>query len=89
MTDADGNDFKNDYASWIPSGLLAYTLKDKSTLKFSYSRRIQRPSMFYLNPYVNYNDPTNISYGNPELKPELTESFEMSYSLTKDIKMQP
>ncbi|MBK8484772.1 MAG: TonB-dependent receptor [Saprospiraceae bacterium] len=86
MTDADGNDFKNDYASWIPSGLLAYTLKDKSTLKFSYSRRIQRPSMFYLNPYVNYNDPTNISYGNPELKPELTESFEMSYSLTKDIK---
>ncbi|HEX5624887.1 MAG TPA: outer membrane beta-barrel protein, partial [Saprospiraceae bacterium] len=43
-------------------------------------------SMFYLNPYVNYNDPTNISYGNPELQPELTEAFEMSYSLTKDVK---
>jgi outer membrane receptor protein involved in Fe transport len=85
-TEADNNDFKNNYASWIPSGLIAYTLKDKSTLKFSYSRRIQRPSMFYLNPYVNYNDPTNISYGNPELKPELTESLELSYSFTKDVK---
>lgn len=85
-TEADDNDFNNNYSSWIPSGLLSFTLKDKSTLKFSYSRRIQRPSMFYLNPYVNYNDPTNISYGNPELKPELTESFELSYSLTKDVK---
>jgi ferric enterobactin receptor len=86
LTEADGNDFENDYASWIPSGLVSYTLKDKSTLKLSYSRRIQRPSMFYLNPYINYNDPTNISYGNPELNPELTESFELSYSFTKDVK---
>lgn len=86
LTEADDNDFENNYASWIPSGLIAYTLKDKSTVKFSYSRRIQRPSMFYLNPYVNYNDPSNISYGNPELKPELTESFELNYSFTKDVK---
>lgn len=85
-TAADDNDFKNNYSSWVPSGLIAYTLKDKSTLKFSYSRRIQRPSLAYLNPYVNYNDPTNISYGNPELEPELTESLELSYSFTKDVK---
>lgn len=86
LTESDGNEFKNDYASWIPSGLLSYSFKDKSTMKLSYSRRIQRPSMFYLNPYVNYNDPTNISYGNPELEPELTESFELSYSFSKNIK---
>lgn len=86
LTVSDGNEFENDYASWVPSGLLAYTFKDKSTMKISYSRRIQRPSMFYLNPYVNYNDPTSISYGNPELKPEITESFELSYSFAKDIK---
>ncbi|MBK8955109.1 MAG: TonB-dependent receptor [Saprospiraceae bacterium] len=86
VTVSDGNAFENDYASWIPSGLMAYTFKDKSSLKVSYSRRIQRPSMFYLNPYINYNDPTNISYGNPELQPEITESFEMSYSFAKDVK---
>ncbi len=86
LTVSDGNNFENNYASWIPSGLMSYTFMDKSTLKLSYSRRIQRPSMFFLNPYVNYNDPTNISYGNPELKPEVTESFEMSYSFTKDVK---
>jgi len=86
LTQSDGNEFENDYASWIPSGLLSYSFKDKSTMKISYARRIQRPSMFYLNPYVNYNDPTNISYGNPELQPEITESFEWSYSFSKDIK---
>ncbi len=86
VTVLDGNSFEHNYASWIPSGLMSYSFKDKSTMKFSYSRRIQRPSMFFLNPYVNYNDPTNISYGNPELQPEVTESFELSYSFTKDVK---
>ncbi|MBV6472436.1 MAG: Vitamin B12 transporter BtuB [Saprospiraceae bacterium] len=83
LTQSDGNQFENDYASWVPSGLLAWTLPDRSTLKFSYNRRIQRPSMYFLNPYVNYNDPTNISYGNPELKPEVTESLELSYGFAK------
>lgn len=80
------SEFKRNYSSWIPSGLISFTLPDKSTLKASYSRRIQRPSMFYLNPYINYNDPTNISYGNPNLKPELTESFELSYAFSKNFK---
>ncbi|MDQ3141583.1 MAG: TonB-dependent receptor [Bacteroidota bacterium] len=82
----EGNGFKNEYRNWFPSGLISYQLKDKSTLKLSYTRRISRPSMFYLNPYINYNDPTNISYGNPELDPELTESFELGYNWNKDIK---
>lgn len=85
-TSSDGSSFKNDYSSWIPSGLLSYTFENKSNLKLSYSRRIQRPSMFYLNPYVNYNDPTNISYGNPELEPEITESFELSYAIASNFK---
>jgi ferric enterobactin receptor len=77
--------FGNDYATWVPSGLLSYVLKKNTTMKLSYSRRIQRPSMFYLNPYINYNDPTNISFGNPELKPEITESFEATYGYSKNF----
>lgn len=39
--------------------------------------------MFFLNPYVNFNDPTNISYGNPELLPELTDSYEATWGYSK------
>ncbi len=78
--------FRIEYPAWIPSALVSYNLSNKQNFKVSYSRRIQRPSMFYLNPYVNFNDPTNISYGNPELNPELTESFELSYSASRDFK---
>lgn len=81
----DAPDFSNDYGTWIPSLLVSYKLNSSTTLKSSYTRRIQRPGMFYLNPYVNFNDPTNISYGNPELLPEITESFEVSGAYSKNF----
>jgi len=77
--------FKHQYPSWIPSGLVSYNISKSFTSKISYSRRIQRPSMSYLNPYVNYNDPTNISYGNPKLTPEITESFESQNVFSKNF----
>ncbi|MBK9272587.1 MAG: TonB-dependent receptor [Saprospiraceae bacterium] len=80
----EGSDFKNNYGTWIPNGLLSYKINSATSVKGSYTRRIQRPGMFYLNPYVNFNDPTNISYGNPELLPELTESFELSGGYSKN-----
>ncbi len=81
----DGSDFKDDYSTWIPSGLVSYKLNSATSIKGSYSRRIQRPGMFFLNPYVNFNDPTNISYGNPSLLPEITESFEISTGYSKNF----
>ncbi|MEO6191133.1 MAG: outer membrane beta-barrel family protein, partial [Saprospiraceae bacterium] len=77
--------FSNSYPTLVPSGLISYNVTKAITSKISYSRRIQRPSMSYLNPYVNYNDPTNISYGNPKLSPELTESFEWQNGYSKNF----
>jgi hypothetical protein len=57
----------------------------KYQLKISYTQRIHRPSMTYLNPYKNTNDIYNITYGNPRLDAETSHSFELGYSFFKDF----
>jgi len=86
MTDIDGDFTSSDtsitqnYNNWIPSIALSKSFDKIGQFKISYSRRIQRPYIFYLNPYVNYVDSKNISFGNPNLRPELTNNFEIGYS---------
>jgi len=73
--------FSNDYSNFIPSSTISYRKAGKYSLKLSYTQRIQRPGMYYLNPYVNNSDATSISYGNPYLNPEKSHSFELGHSL--------
>ena len=74
------NKFSNDYDNWFPSITVSKRFKDFSSLKFSYTLRIQRPSLTYINPFINNRDPLNISYGNPYISPENTQQFEIGYS---------
>jgi len=46
-------------------------------LQANYSRRITRPSGHALNPFVDYSDVYTIRYGNPNLKPEYSDLFEL------------
>ncbi|GIV58458.1 MAG: TonB-dependent receptor [Rhodothermaceae bacterium] len=71
--------FDNDYRSLFPSAFLTYKLSETTTLKASYSRRINRPRTFFLNPFPSFDDPLNIRVGNPSLKPEYIDAFELGY----------
>ncbi len=66
--------------SLFPSAFVTYKLTDKSDLQLNYSRRVNRPNFFQLMPFVDYSDPQNISVGNAGLKPEFTNSYEVSYN---------
>ena len=63
----------------VPSLTLSYQLGMTQTLRGGYNMRISRPGIWYLNPYVNDVDPSNISYGNPELDGEQQHNFNVNY----------
>ncbi|MBD1398754.1 TonB-dependent receptor [Pontibacter sp. JH31] len=69
-----------DYLNLIPNVTLSRKLKGTSTMRLSYTQRIERPSLYFLNPYVNQTDPRNISYGNPKLTPATNNVFNLAYS---------
>lgn len=67
------------YADVFPSLHVDRSLSDRSTLSFGASRRITRPNPIYLNPYVDHEYPPNLTAGNPNLKPQFTQSFDLGY----------
>lgn len=68
------------YGNLVPSINVSKNLKNGTSLKAGYNRRIQRPGIQQLNPNVNLSNPQNISTGNPSLSPELTDNFELALS---------
>lgn len=64
----------------VPSLILSHKFKQEQTLKLAYTRRVERPEYMDLNPFLNISDPHNITTGNPNLKPELGDNTELSYS---------
>lgn len=71
---------QQDYFNLIPSVALSRQLKGTTTAKIAYTQRIERPGLWYLNPYRNEIDPKNIFYGNPALEPATSHAFDLSYN---------
>ncbi|MDO3627379.1 TonB-dependent receptor [Mucilaginibacter sp. BT774] len=68
------------YNTLIPSLTLQKALTSTQTLKLSYSKRITRPSLQFLNPYINKNNITAQTEGNPNLSAEVSQSIELGYT---------
>jgi outer membrane receptor protein involved in Fe transport len=66
--------------SLFPSVFITYKIDEKQDFQVNYSRRVNRPNFFQLMPFPDYSDPQNIRIGNAGLKPEFTNSFEVSYN---------
>ena len=68
-----------DYFNLFPSAFFNYEFSEKDAIQLSYSRRIQRPRFWYLNPFFTFSDARNQRTGNPNLDPELTHSLELGH----------
>lgn len=67
------------YFDLFPTFHTAYQFNDINSVQLSYSRRINRPHFWYLNPFNNYTDARNIRTGNTNLNSEYTDSYELGY----------
>ncbi len=87
VVDADfvstGSQIEQNYFNLIPSVSVNRKFKNMSSLSFGYTQRIQRPGIWNLNPFVDRSNPNFESTGNPNLRPVLSNNFQVNYSRFK------
>ncbi len=74
-----GTEYPIDRFNFFPTVHLSKQLASEQQIQASYSRRINRPRGYNLNPFPSRMDRYTIRQGNPALKPEMTHSFELNY----------
>lgn len=77
----EGSKFSLHYGDLVPSVTLTARAKENSTFGVSYTMRIRRPRIKELDPYVNKSDPTQLSYGNPNLKAQHLNNLAIVHTL--------
>lgn len=91
QTNANGNSvtmnaqIDRNYFSLFPQAQLIYKKNAKNEFSISYSRGITRPAYEEINPFLYYVDPYDYRAGNPNLKPEYSNSVELSHTYNKTI----
>jgi outer membrane receptor protein involved in Fe transport len=75
-----GSAYDNNYFSLFPSAFVSYKPAEGTQFKLGYSRRINRPRTGTLNPFSSSSDPNFRRVGNPYLKPEYTDSYELNFT---------
>jgi hypothetical protein len=73
-----GAPVERDYLSWFPNAFALYNLTDMRSVRLGYSRRITRPDAPQLDPSPFYEDARTLFRGNPMLRPEYTDAYELT-----------
>lgn len=76
----ENKSYPNSYFNVFPSAVISKQFKNDNQITITYSRRLNRPQVGSLNPFIDYSDPLNLRQGNPFLLPEYINSFEFSYN---------
>ncbi|RYC50139.1 outer membrane beta-barrel family protein [Flagellimonas olearia] len=72
--------FTDKYTEIYPSAFVTYSPNEKNQLQVSYSRRVDRPGLQQVNPIREFATPLISSFGNPNLVPQFTSSYEANYT---------
>jgi outer membrane receptor protein involved in Fe transport len=85
FTTTDAREITNDssvpshYVDVYPSLHVDRTVSERSTVSFGASRRVTRPDPGFLDPYIDHEYTPNLRSGNPYLRPQFTQSFDLGY----------
>ncbi len=71
--------FNIDQWDFFPSVHSTYKFSEGQQLMASYTRRIQRPRGWELEPFDTWMDANNVRRGNPALKPQYIDSYEFGF----------
>ncbi|MDH6342750.1 outer membrane cobalamin receptor [Parabacteroides sp. PFB2-12] len=75
----EGADRTYNHWDFFPSAHVGYHFPNEHQLMASYSRRITRPELFFMEPYITYRDYYSAEIGNPDIRAEYIHSFELNY----------
>lgn len=76
---------KNRYTKLFPTLFINYNPNENNFFSLSYSKRLDRPSFYDLNPFRYYTNAYNYLSGNPKLLPTYTDAIELSYTLNNNL----
>jgi iron complex outermembrane recepter protein len=74
------NNPDTNYLNIFPTAFVSYTINEKNMFALSCSKRINRPDYQSLNPFETIYDIYTSEKGNPYLKPQYTNNFELKYT---------
>jgi outer membrane receptor protein involved in Fe transport len=77
---ADLSPFSQNYTTFVPSFAVQKQLTSTQTIKLTYSKRISRPSLQFLNPFINKSNILGQTVGDPTLSPEISQTVELNYN---------
>lgn len=80
---AEDHGMFNRYFNVVPFATLSFKPTDEQNIRLGYTQRLSRPSIWYLNPYVNDQNPGYISTGNPNLESAVSHRVNLGWSIYK------